>query len=1322
MHRDGFDCEALESRVLFAATAGSDPITNDNPLWAIPQGTAVIDGVLDEAAWANAYSTVRSLATRDNAYATVYMMYDANGIYLAADVRDQYLWADGNGNGEGNRWQLENDDSITFYFDVNNSRDEYFQADDFAIGYNIADFSAPKNDATQPVRRYKFVKGDGAGGAPDVGWFGGDWNAVVERGDDPEDYYVPTGTTWKTVTTGTINDNSDLDTGWTTELFLPWSSLGMTAPTHGTTIGMNFDIIMDDTGGTRDLNSHRYASDRWDVPVFADDHVVGVHSSYNLTNPGVHGPSSYAQAMFLDATTATGPAAITDLASANTTGYSTQLTFTAPTGTTTGLGHVSRYEIRYASSPITTQQDWTNATVFENRYVPRLAGNTESLRFIGLKPGTTYYVAIRSVDALGNLSDMATTSLTTQSAAQDTSKGQRLVPNPMGRNLVTENNEPFFAVGDHLGLSWYYTRQLFPGDIWDSTNNTFQNFHDNLPVEGSYTDYFNELEAKGINTMRVFLEQPSTQAAGNTQLPNGSYWLEDTPGVYNPDMKGFLDNLLAQADQHGIYVILSPFSTFYYPDSFDTEGPWSTAFGGPLSSINDFFQTPETLTIAKNRMHEVVSWVQSSPYASRVLGYEVLNEWNTTGWTINAEGDGIPGRAPEMQRRAQWLGDLAAYIKQIDPLRMTINTPVVEIPRGPIARSVFYDRRFDITIPHLYSLGVSEGINNPSTDRSVQPSLEQGRETARWMNFTTDRRPLLNGEWGPVRASWPTGKTFYTDQTYTDISNSYSSPYTLQEDEDLYSAVVWSSIATGQFGTPLRMGSDLLNFVVGTNQNGRTIKQGYLLSDGMRNAQQLVSTFMASSAIGFDVASFSPDPLTGKLSVASASGFTLHAFGSSDGSQGIVYVLQDRDAMSGTVSDGIVTITGLDLDSLFDIEIWDTANGTTSPTQVLSNVFSPDGTLTINLPAFTKGTVLRFKAHRSVGQIEQIVALNTSTKTLTFTRGIDKQPVVTIFDSSTKTSQIVDIAALTGFRGRVVDMSPYRTPNGRVHLAVTDEQHHLWIFNGDLSTGSWDATDMTAQIDAPGITGDLTVYQPKWNAIHIGGLDAQGHAINYWWAPGLTDWQYTDLTALLNGPSLAGGLAGFVAPWGALNLAGLNDNGEVVVYWWAPGMDSWQIVNMTTTFNGPTLTGQLSAFVTPWGALNIIGLNDAGHTMAYWWVPGASSWMIADLTSVTGAEPYAQGITTAMSSDGGINIFGLDSQDHAVMLRFSLRTNKWTSTDITTATGSETVSFPIGASSAGGRMTVGTKSRNANSTMLLYVMDLDTELWSWQVGSDGPIV
>jgi len=1305
--------EPLEARQLLAA----DPITQDHPLWAIPHGTAEIDGLLGDPAWSDAFVVHRALPFRPAAAVTVRFMYDETGFYASAEVRDQFLWADGNGGGAGNRWELENDDSFLLYFDLDGSRDEFFRADDVAIGVSIANLDRPVN-GSGAVARGKYVMGDGQGGAP----------GILNTAPDNLAASLPAGFQYATVVSGTVNDNSDLDDGWTMEMFIPWSALGTTAPTHARTMGINFEVIFDDSGGTRDLTDRRDLPERFEMPAFVDDFVTGVHSSYTTTQAGIRGPVNYAEAMFIDTRAGERPAPVAGLTVTDATGYSARLRFDAPTGTTGGLGHVSGYQIRYSHAPIESEGDWLAAMDDENRHVPRLAGLAEDIRLIGLTPGTTYHVAVRAFDAAGALGDLAgSVQFTTLTPAQDPSGGLRLVPSPLGRMLVTEGGDAFVAVGDHLGLSWAYTRNLYPGNVWDNENAVFQNFHDQPSFEGPAGPYFEALAARGVNTMRVYLELLNTHWQGNPTVPTGPdtpimgepdglYWLEWRPGEFNSHMRQFIRNLLEVADQHGIYVILSAFDTFHYDEVFEAfgnsgaavEGPWAQNFGGPLSSINDFFQTPATLEMAKRRMEAVADWVNESPFAHRVLGWEIPSEWDSYEWTLNADGDGSPGRETEFARRAQWIDALAAHTRAYDPHHMVLNSTIARDPRGPLNRVNFLSRNFDALTPHFYTNANEEPINNPDPDRSIRAAVEQGAITAYWLTHESQRRPIINGEWGMTRVDWPNGRPVY------------GQGFTQADDEALFRTVLWSGLASGQFGTPLRIATDELDF------------NGFILTNGMRALQQTIARFLAHTTLGFDFARFNPDSLVGRMSSTNSSGDLLHLFGGSDRERGLVYVLKDANVRAGTVQGAKLTVRDLIPDTMYDAEVWGTAAGVTGPSSTLTGLFSPDGSLTLNLPAFAKDLVVRFRARAAHGQTEKIVSTEVGSSIATFALGPDLRPFLLLTDGDTGAVTRQDIALLTNFRARVHDMTPYVTPDGMLHLAVTDEEHRLWIFSGDHELGTWTVVNKTAEIDAPGLTGDLTTYQPSWGSIHVAGLDARGHAINYWWAPGLPVWEYSDLTALFNGPTMTGGLAGYVAAWDGLNLAGLNGAGEVIVYWWAPGLADWQTLNMTTLFGGPTFEGQLDAYVTPWGGLNIAGQTAGGEVWTYWWSPALrdqkvaagepDGWEVANISDAAAAPALDRGVSAAVSTDGGINLFGLTPAGNLVMLRFSLATLLWTASDATSLASGPTVDFPVAAASAGGRLIVAARETGDEPALGVYTLLLDDETWAFESAGVSPIV
>src|SRR5262245_60306391 len=657
-------------------SAGTDPITPDHPLWIAMKGEAVVDGVLDDPDWRRAVPIVRSQAWRDDGLVTIRLLYSDAGLYVSAEVADRDVWADGAGGGGGSRWEVETDDSLTFYVDPDESRDEFFQPGDRAFGVNLGNPGDPVNGAAR-VRRCKYVSGDGT-------LFAGDLVAC----DDPvETFLEATGIAWATTVDGTVHDSSNVDRGWTTEMFPPWTALNMGVPHHGQTMGANFDVVFDNDGGERNYTNNNFGPDRFILPTFVDDHVQGAYSSYHDSLAGVHGPIGYATVMFVDAAAADRPAAITDVTVAGQSAYGARVQFTAPAGTTSGEGHASAYELRVASSPIVDEASWNAATVFAQRYRPRLAGLAEILRISRLAPSTSYWVAVRARDAAGHLGDLSNPASVTTTALRRAGDRGRMIPAPNGSGFAFEDGTPFVPIGEHLGMGWGWFRNLYPGDVWDAPNQKFVNYSITPGVEGPVGPHLDALAARGVNTLRLFLERLDIDQTGNPEVPRGRYWIEYPAGTFNPDMHDFLLRVLEEAGKRGIYVILSPFDTYTWPGQFAVT-PWFIGNGGPLATLDDFFQNPATLDMARRRLRQVMDWVAESPWADHVLGWEPLNEWENS-WTSNVEGDAEPGRVGEMRRRAVFVHALQQYIHEQDPDALVFASMARLDPRGPLARAMF---------------------------------------------------------------------------------------------------------------------------------------------------------------------------------------------------------------------------------------------------------------------------------------------------------------------------------------------------------------------------------------------------------------------------------------------------------------------------------------------------------------------------------------------------------------------------------------------------------------------------------------------------------
>jgi hypothetical protein len=1161
------------------------------------------------------------------------MLYGPEGMSLSDHAADEHRWADGSGAGDGGRWMLEQDDSVTFYFDPDNSRDEYFSNSDRAIGVNIGNRSDPET-GTGPVQRWKFVKGDDIGSAIGVNQYG-----LIDPDID-----------WASTYVGTINDSSDTDGGWTTEIFMPWASINMDAPSHGQTIGMNFDVIFDQEGGERDFTNNSGGADRFTKPAFVDDHVQGAHSSYVSSQAGLHGPVNYAEVMFIDPSSSAQPATITDLAAAHPSAFGAVLTFTAPTGTQAGLGHVSSYQIRYSTDPI-TDQTWDAATEFAQVYVPRLAGLSERLRLVELTPGTTYHVAVRGVDANGAVGDLSNVaSFTTDQQSSSSDRG-RLVPSPAGSTLMFENGEPFVPVGEHLGLSWGYYRSMYDANVWDAAGQMYHNYHENPPVEGTVGAHLDNLAAHGVNTLRVFIEMLVSDQTGNPNNPEGRYWIEYPAGTYNPAMKQFVLDALAEAAARDMYLIFSPFDTFAWPDVFN-ETALSSANGGPLDDLNDFFQNPQTITLAKNRLSEVMGWVAQSSYGDHLIGWEPMNEWDSWGWTLNAEGVGEAGRETEMRTRAAWMRQLSSYVREQDPDHLVLSSTTSLAPNGPVARLLLYDRAFDVLAPHLYTNAGMEPINTPDADKAVRAATENARLTAYWQTSRIDQRPILHGEWGLFGARWPNGRV------------AYSSAYTQAQDEALYRAVQWSGLASGQTGSGLRMSSSALTF----NYQAQT--------DAMHDTELAISTFMADTSLPLDWTHFAAHPLLGNISAGSDK--SLLAWGTTDGAQGVAYILQNGNQSSGWVTDGVLTIDGLDDGLIVSAEVWraDTATRIASTDGLLVL----GGRLSMNLPAFTTDVAVKFKA---VGRAT-LVPLDDTTGDGSTTGSIDDPSQRSMFAlvppgpgaiSISITGQIEGVIELYDASGTLLDSG------ASVTGIVAEDETVYAVVSSTSGTGSY-----TLSADAAGEGDDDHADTRDYTSATAVSLDTAGdaHEPGQLEGPRDTDlFRYTAAgtgQATISATGITDGLVKLYDSDGQLIASGSSVVYRVLhtfdYYVQVESQSGQTVTGYTLSIAGPNTTdphaadigGRALVSARSGGDITITTLNGDGAPIALQDASNHSAWSGAVLTDLAGGPAPSDTSDTWVDPKDDLVYVATPSPD-GLMLYAQTADGSWTRTNLTESLG-----------------------------------------------------
>lgn len=941
--------EPLEDRRYLVA----DPVTISHPVWFANYTPAVtVNGKLNEPAYAASIPIIRAQANRAQSQATLRILYNEKGITVGVDVRDQYLWADGSGAGSGNPWDFGDDDSLVLYFDPSNTRKRFMTPAGRALALNLGKLAGPFTGSGVVGRRNWLVGNNTS------------WGTAVNWNGAPG-----AGIRWMTKLQGTPNNNADLDTGWTTEVQISWAALGMTAmPRNGQAITMNFQVIFDDTGGTRDHATNDASADpnKRFGPRIVDDEIQGVSSSFNVGQPGFEGPMNYAQLVFIDPRAAEAPKSV-GFAVTDISGYGAYIRFNSP-ATSQFLGSLgvarrgpaASYEIVVSDWPLVTEDDWNAATPFTNTYVPKPVGRPEAVRISGLEPGSPYYIGLRAVDAAGRKAPFTSTFMTTLTTDEDTTGGLRVVPSPAGGTLATENGDPFIAVGSSAVPNNLYVRNLYPGDVWASGSNRYVNFSQTPGREGDASGYFDALADSGVTVLRVPLEWIALEAAGQGDLPRGMYWMEYPAGNYNPDMRTYLDSMIAEAFRTNIKLILHPFSTFNYRAYFNLT-PYSTANGGPISSIDDFFQSPGVLNMAIDRVKTIIDWVNQSGTPEAVMGIELVNEWDDWTWTLNPKGNLDPSgaRVDEMRDRAKFITRLAAAADTYDPRINIISSSIGLTPRGPVARALFTSDAFDILAPHYYTNTTSEPINSPDANKSIRPVSDYAGLAGYWTTQRRDNRPVYNGEWGLVRWLWPGGKTYYTGVS---PGTNTAKPWTVANDVDLYRTTAWTSLVMGMAGPGLRLGGQEMRDLVPDDLDPDTT--GYLplpLPQGMRDVGVNIQSFYSDFGIDMDWNTYDASPLAGRVKLGNTSGKTFIPVGSTTGDRGMVYLVQDLNRSSGTAPGMTMTIDGLRDPTGFGMafEFWSTDGLLLDR---IDGVNLTGGKATVTLPAFSRDVVVKFAA------------------------------------------------------------------------------------------------------------------------------------------------------------------------------------------------------------------------------------------------------------------------------------------------------------------------------------------------------------------------
>ena len=253
---------------------------------------------------------------------------------------------------------------------------------------------------------------------------------------------------------------------------------------------------------------------------------------------------------------------------------------------------------------------------------------------------------------------------------------------------------------------------------------------------------------------------------------------------------------------------------------------------------------------------------------------------------------------------------------------------------------------------------------------------------------------------------------------------------------------------------------------------------------------------------------------------------------------------------------------------------------------------------------------------------------------------------ITQFDSAEATGRVVVIAGKPADGNVLV----FRQTGG---VNANGFQYTLIDLSDEAARGGFTLPRFT----------ELISYRPAWDAWHLAGLDENGEIVSIWQPPGSTSWRFDNLSTITGAQPLAGGLSVILTSWNGITLTGLDANGSVISTWWVPQFGGdWRRSDLTEAFDGPQLSNAaLTSFYTSWNAQNYAGVNEQGEIVVYWWVPQfGGQWRISTLTE---AADDSTRITSALnahaSSASTLNVFGAAADGSVVRASWQPGDGQW---------------------------------------------------------------
>ncbi len=386
--------------------------------------------------------------------------------------------------------------------------------------------------------------------------------------------------------------------------------------------------------------------------------------------------------------------------------------------------------------------------------------------------------------------------------------------------FFTDMGEPWTPIGQNDAISWHELAGLFRRKDLDGVER-----------------HLRWLKASGVTCLRLMMEYAQERHR----------YFERPAGRFVPAMVQLWDDLFALCEGIGIRILLTPVDTFWTWLHW-RHHPWNRANGGPLGHPSEMLLCGGTRSAIKARLEFAVR---------RWGGSGALFAWDLWNEIHPAQARGSADCFGEL------IHDLSTHVRRLEtelygrshPQTVSLFGPELQLqPHLGMEEPIFRHPDLDFATIHIYRQG---SIDFPRD--TVAPARAMGRIVQECIAETTDNRPFLDTEHGPIH-------------TFKDFKRTLPEPF----DDEYFRHMQWAHFASGGAGGGMRWPN----------------RTPHSLTKGMREAQAGLSRFLQLIAWN----RFERRCWNGRIELSTRS---VLAFGCGDGDQAVIWLLRRKTRANG---------------------------------------------------------------------------------------------------------------------------------------------------------------------------------------------------------------------------------------------------------------------------------------------------------------------------------------------------------------------------------------------------------------------------------------